>query len=119
MAEVKVYRVKRDGEKDLKFSGELIAEASDHSHQGSRQNRWTEMRLYKTTSGKFVLVEEHITCWQGESNTITALVLESEEAVVDAIEMGHEEMGFEEGGRISDVAKELLEDAGIEFVEEV
>ena len=49
------YVVRRDGEKDLRFTGELLADASSHEHSGSNSNRWTEMTVYKTESGKYVV----------------------------------------------------------------
>ena len=55
------FTVPRDGKRSLRFVGEAVAAASSHSHQGPDQNRWHELRLYKTQSGKYVLVSVHRT----------------------------------------------------------
>jgi hypothetical protein len=38
------YRIRRDGQQYLVFSGSLAAEASDRLRHGQEQDRWTDIR---------------------------------------------------------------------------
>lgn len=40
MEELRTYTLTRDGERDLRFKGEVVAEMSDHHRQGPRSTRW-------------------------------------------------------------------------------
>jgi hypothetical protein len=104
--------VKRDEQVDLKFEGDLIAKASSRSVNGPNQNRWTEMKLYKTKSGKFVIGIAGITIWQGEHDRYSGYTCKDENEVVKAL-IDHNE------GELSWLAKELLGEAGIDSAEEV
>jgi hypothetical protein len=71
--------IQRDGEKDLEFSGELIAKGhtneDDSSYYWSAESgRWSKYDLYKTDSGKFVLSVKHFSRWQGDIDEFSALV---------------------------------------------
>lgn len=104
--------VERDGKPDLKFEGQWIAEASSHTSRGESENRWTELDLWKTKSGKFVVRIKGVTIWQGEHDRHAAYVCNDEQAVVTAlIEHNH--------GELSWLAKELLGKAGIDSAEEI
>jgi hypothetical protein len=105
--------VKRDGQRDLKFEGELIAEVSSHVSRGERQNRWTEMALYKSQSGKFVVAIKGITIWQGEHDRYRGHVCGSTTQLVGTLIEDNGE------GKLSWLAKELLDKAGIDSAEEV
>jgi hypothetical protein len=48
------HRLQRPGRVDLAFEGELLADATSHM---AGQQRWQELRLYRTDSGKYVLEE--------------------------------------------------------------
>ena len=101
------YTVKRDGEKDLRFTGEIIGESSSRWITGKEQNRWTEVRIYLTTSGKFVIEEAYYTQWQGEVGSSQAAICETVEALHgEMLALDEEELGF-----LSDVHKEALEEA--------
>ena len=86
MAEIQEYTLTRTGERPLKFKGEVIAEAGGHWHVGQEQNRWHEIRIYKTAGGKHVLEVEYCTCWQGEDSNHRAIVYDTLEEAVDALE---------------------------------
>ena len=49
------FTIRRDGKKDFVFSGVHTAEASDHEHQGPQNSRWSEIDLYRTDSGVYVV----------------------------------------------------------------
>ena len=46
------YHLKNDGDFELEFDGELLASVSSHS---PTSRRWTELNLYKTATGKYVV----------------------------------------------------------------
>lgn len=47
-----MYRLKREDDTDIEFSGFKIAEASSRNQPG--QLRWTTITLYETTGGTYV-----------------------------------------------------------------
>lgn len=49
------FIVRRDGEKDLKFKGEVLGGVSNQWIAGQDQSRWKEITIYKTESGKYVV----------------------------------------------------------------
>lgn len=63
----------RTGDRPLTFTGKLLSEASSHKHNGPCQNRYWELALYRTESGKFVAHIHYKTQWQGENDTDTVL----------------------------------------------
>ena len=106
------FEIRRTAGRLLRFRGERLAHVSEHSHQGSTQNRWYEFCLYRTTGGRYVLEQDYFTQWQGESNSITARVLDTIPDVIAAL-------AFESGEVTGALELELLEKAGIEYSEEV
>jgi hypothetical protein len=109
--DVQTYRVKRDGEPDLRFIGRKRAEVwsgGDHSrpnYSGST-GRWTELALYQVKNGKYICTSIGRTQWQGEHDRYTAIVCDTEAAVVEFF--GH---GW--------LAKRLYDAAGIDSAEEI
>lgn len=92
-------RVKRDGEKDLSFTGELVASASSQWQNGRDQTRWTELEIYLTSGGRWVYSRAYVTRWQGEQGGNEAHVFDTAMGLV-----GH----LEEGG-ITALGKEVIE----------
>lgn len=58
------YQLRREGERYLVFSGDLLADTSDQCRHGQEQDAWTEMRVYRTTTGTYVVEEVARTLWQ-------------------------------------------------------
>lgn len=58
------YKLRREGERYLVFSGELLADTSDQYRHGQEHDAWTEMRVYRTTTGAYVVEEVARTLWQ-------------------------------------------------------
>ena len=106
------YTLTRDGERDLRFTGELIAEVSSGEASGPRTTRWTELALYRvaSSSGPYVLQVVGCSRRDGERDCFAAYMCEHESAVVDALKQDN-------GGELGWLAKRLLEAAGIEAVE--
>ncbi len=105
--ETKQFTVTRDGKKDLSFTGVHIAVASDHEHQGPQNTRWSEIDIYRTDSGKYVVAQVYRTRWQGEEDSHRADVCESPADVLELLSWEDEEGN----NGISNMAKEALEAA--------
>jgi hypothetical protein len=58
------YRIRRDGQQYIVFDGYLVAEASDRLWPGEEQERWTEIRVYRTEAGSYVVEQVMRTLWQ-------------------------------------------------------
>lgn len=101
------FKLTRDGERDLVFTGERLASVSDHNYQGPKQSRWTEIRIFKTRAGALVAGVLHRTCWQGEHDTFHAEICESPAEV-------YAELLDWSGDVLTDLAKEALRDAGLD-----
>jgi len=100
--------LKRDNDRDLTFTGDLVAEASSaRAMRGDKSTgRWTELQLYRTAGGKMVGATIGRTQWQGEVDRFAAAVCDDDAAVIEFF--GH---GW--------LAKDLYSEAGIDDVEEV
>lgn len=82
--DMETFTLTNDDGRDVRFTGEIIAEASSRRHTGNSQSRWTELTLYRTASGKFVCYEVGRTMWQGERNRHKVTVCTDHEGVIDA-----------------------------------
>jgi hypothetical protein len=78
------YKLERTGQAPLSFEGALIAENEGKWAAGKEQNRWHDLRLYRTSGGKYVLQIEYCTQWQGELSYAQAEVVAAEN-VTDAL----------------------------------
>lgn len=63
---MKQYRLERTGERWLVFEGELIAQSDGQWAAGKEQNRWHDLRLYRTAGGRYVVHVIYRTKWEGE-----------------------------------------------------
>jgi len=103
--------IKKDSGRDLKFSGTRIAEACESPNNSSpnysgETGRWTEYRLYRTTGGNYVCEILCRTQWQGEHDSTQTLVTKDKQEVFNFF-------------GDSWLAKELYQDWGEEYVEEI
>lgn len=96
----------RDEDRDLRFQGRLLAEATTSVNDHGACGRWSELRLYLTRSGKYVCQHYQGTLWDGESDTSTIELCQTEDLV------------FKFFGS-SDLAKELYREANLDYVEEI
>lgn len=102
--EDEIMEVASDNSPNLRFKGSVIGFASSHTF--NNDVRWTELRLCKTTGGKFVCEIIGQTRWQDERTRCKAEVCETIEQVKAFFGYGW-------------LAKELYEDAGIDAAIEV
>ena len=97
------FTVVRTGKRDLSFTGQLLAEVSSRWVAGQGQSRWTELKLYKTDKGQYVLNTEHISQWQGEDYRSEIDIFCFAVEVIEA--------AFDIHGEMSNMDKELLQEA--------
>ena len=97
------YRLRRDGQQYLVFSGELLADASDRLRHGQEYDAWTEMRVYRTTTATYVVEEVARTLWQkGEGVRYRVEMYTTPQEVYAALG------GAEADAGLGDLEKDLL-----------
>jgi hypothetical protein len=108
------YILERDGQRPLRFTGELIAKSNSHSHQGPNNTRWTEVRLFRTSGEpvQFVAEIKHLTNWQGESETVDVHVH------IEPVKL-LEKIGETSGGDLAPVVLEAFEEAELDIAEDL
>jgi hypothetical protein len=77
--------LQRTGDRPLQFSGEELAGASSHRHDGACNTRWHELTLYRTEAGQYVLHVGYRTRWQGEHDHDAVFTHATPEGVVEEI----------------------------------
>ena len=75
------YRLRRFGNVDLEFDGEIIAE--DSSFEDGK-NRWTEIRIYSTNTDRWVTEVKGCTNVKGEVTRLKATACATPEEVVNS-----------------------------------
>jgi hypothetical protein len=107
------FEVRRDGARDLKFKGILIADVASHDERAMEDGyysgstgRWAELELYKTAKGTFIAVEIGRTRYLDETDRYSAEVCATESEVIDFLGDGW-------------LAKKLYAQAGIDACEVV
>ena len=100
------YKIRRDGERALAFSGRIIGQADDKSHNSTR---WTTVTIYRTASGRIVVEVEDRTQWQGESDHVRADSFATATGAISYLRHADED---NYDANLSSAAQEALEDAG-------
>jgi len=104
-------RLERDGDIPLSFSGELIGEASNRTIRGDRQNRWTEVEIYRTAKANWVAHIIGRSCWDGEVDRHSVVVAVNPLDLVEGLR--------DDDGYLGGVSREALEVAGLEVTENI
>ena len=99
------YKIRRDGERALAFSGRIIGQADDKNHNSTR---WEAVTIYRTASGRVVVEVEDRTQWQGESDHVRA---DSFATASGAISYLRNSGDYDIEGYLSPAAQEAIEDA--------
>lgn len=86
----------------LVFTGDVIAEATS---EGDGNARWTELRIWRTDTGRYVIEEVAVSTVPGETNRVFAKVVDAD-GVVDALHRESRGKRF-----ITDLALQVLEHA--------
>ncbi len=82
---METFIVPRSGNAPLKFAGDCIAVSDGASRNGQEHNRWHAITLYTVGGTHYVLHVAYRTAWQGEEPHDTAVVLEGELAIAQAL----------------------------------
>lgn len=94
MTEIKLTRT---GLRPLVFNGNLLSEHTTRDHNSTR---WTNVRVFETKTGKIVVGIAYMTCWQGETDRLTADVFTTRADALSRVEENVSELA-------SDVATDL------------
>lgn len=106
---MQTYTLPIDNSPDIQFEGELLGTATTarynyhDPHQLEPNQRWTELALYRTSSGKYVCHQSANTNKTGEHCFYNGKVCDTEEDVFEFF-----------GNRW--LAKSLYQDAGLDYV---
>ena len=102
------YRIKRDDNRDLSFEGERLGEGS-HGTGGTSGyecdwNRRTDVTIYKTATGRYVVSVHQSSRWLGERTLYRAWICERADGVLPSL--------IEDcGGDLGIASKEAFEEA--------
>lgn len=103
----------RTGRAPLAFTGELLAESDGERQAGREQNRWHDLAVYRTESGRYVARVGYRTKWEGELDRADAATLETP-AEVAAWFTAHDPAaavkGFPSGAAYAERQAKLLAD---------
>lgn len=97
------YRIRRNGQQYLVFSGYVVAEASDRFRHGQEQDHWTDIRVYRTDTGDYVVEQVMRTLWQkGDAVSYQGNFCTTPQEVYRAL------VGLEADPFLGDMEKDLL-----------
>jgi hypothetical protein len=102
-----------DGRRTLRVEGELLAEASSRTGGALR---WTELRLFKTASGRYVLAGAGKSAVPGEVDRCWTKVADGPEGAVDFLHM-KEDSGVRYMTRAARLVAEQAARADLAFAE--
>lgn len=84
--EPKEYTLADSGNRPVKFTGELLTEATSEAPAGYLTQRWHEASVYRTRSGKLVCQVRYRSTWRGEVNRDSVGVFESDDELAEFLE---------------------------------
>lgn len=79
---MKPYRLQRAGAVDLAFEGECLA---DLSSRESGRPRWTEIRIYRTSTGKYVTEVVGRSSVPSEVDRLNVRVVDTADGIAEAL----------------------------------
>ena len=106
MSDTETILIQTDTGSDLRFKGYEIGHVSSEKPDGPSSIRWTEITLYKTESGKYVVERVGMSVADGENNKIAAYVCDDHEAIKKVLAFGW-------------LSKLLYDQAGIEIIQDI
>lgn len=77
------YRLERTGAVDLEFEGRVIANVTSRLDESAP--RWTEIVVYRTTGGKYVVEVIGMSTYRGEKERRDVKIADSPEGLVEAL----------------------------------
>ena len=106
MSDTDTILIQTDTGSDLRFKGHEIAHVSSEKPDGPSSIRWTELTLYKTDSGKYVVQRVGVSLADGENDKTAAYVCDDHEAIKKVLAYGW-------------LSKLLYDQAGIDIIEDI
>jgi hypothetical protein len=97
-----IQQLSRSGKRPIVFHGEQIGSSTT---KGMNSTRWTNVEVYRTQSGKYIVGIADITCWQGERDSFSAEVFGTIDEAVSHIEE-----------TVPSLAEEIAEELGVSEV---
>jgi len=117
-SETETYVIRRDGKPPIRFKGRELAETNTRGRtpEGHEDSRWDRYTLYMTRAGKYVLVHEYVTQWQGELGRQEAWTGEDPAVLITGA--GYDDP---DGGErvLPEALVDLAERAGIDIAEQL
>jgi hypothetical protein len=101
------FTLTRPGDVDLVFDGELLADLTSRDHPD--QERWTEVRIYRTASGKYVAEQVGKSTVDGERDRGNVRVVDDASHLPGALKRKMRGKGTP---YLTDLAFQALEEAG-------
>jgi hypothetical protein len=98
------YTINRTGLPPIVFTGEQIASADNAIGHNGHANRWVEVKIYRSKSGKYVTSFCAFSQWDGESDHRTAASFATAAEVIEWLRI-------EDDGRLGAVPQEAVEKA--------
>lgn len=83
-----IFTLTRENEPRLKFEGVLVTSASGELPNVEEQMRWTELSLYRTKGGKFVVQRVKVSSYEGERNRYETWILSNLSTVTQLLGFG-------------------------------
>ena len=102
---MKKYTLKRSDGQDLIFNGELLSSAAGKPMGCQERLKWTEIELYKTENGTYIVVVLTHALWQEEERVV---VCEDAEDILATLDVRNRDEGKD---NLSIAAKKALEEA--------
>jgi hypothetical protein len=103
------YRIRRDGQQYLVFSGHVVAEASNRFRHGHEQDRWTDIRVYRTDTSSYVVEQVLRSLWQkGDAVWYQGDLCATPQEVFRAL------VGVEADPVLSDLEKDLFQQLAVQ-----
>jgi hypothetical protein len=103
------YRIRRDGQQYLVFSGHVVAEASNRFRHGQEQDRWTDIRVYRTDTSSYVVEQVLRSLWQkGDAVWYQGDLCATPQEVFRAL------VGVEADPVLSDLEKDLFQQLAVQ-----
>ena len=108
----KSFKIRSDNHvNDLTFVGKSVAYGTERRNNTQTDSRYSSYELFETESGKYVLVDEYTTHWQGEDGSRKAFIFDSINDVKGFI--------VDDRDSVPEWQKEFLDDCGIFLVKEI
>lgn len=109
MTATQLYRLERPGDVAVAFEGVLLADVSSQENPG--QPRWAEVRIYRTSTNRYVTETVGKSMYRDEDDRINIRVVDEASQLQDALKRKNIRTGTE---WLTNLAVEALKAAGVQ-----